>query len=101
MWLLVMFDLPVKTKPQRKRAARFRADLVKGGFDMVQFSVYARACASEENADVHLNRVRSAIPREGRVRIARFTDKQYARMVCFQGRIPVRSEPVPKQLDLF
>ena len=32
MWLYVMFDLPVETKAQRKRATQFRKDLLKDGF---------------------------------------------------------------------
>lgn len=42
MWCLVMFDLPVETKEQRREATRFRHDLLDWGFIMVQFSVYAK-----------------------------------------------------------
>ena len=49
MWVMVMFDLPVGTKRQRKVAARFRKDLLEDGFWMLQFSVYARPCSSQEN----------------------------------------------------
>jgi CRISPR-associated protein Cas2 len=101
MWLLVVFDLPVRTKLQRKRASRFRKDLIQDGFDMIQFSVYSRPCPSEENAAVHRNRVRLKLPPEGRVRILWFTDKQYARMECYQGEIPMPTERSPSQLDLF
>ncbi len=101
MWLLVLFDLPVKTKTQRKRATDFRKNLIKDGFDMVQFSVYSRPCPSEENAAVHRNRVRLFLPQEGQVRVLLFTDKQYSRMECFQGEIPVAPEAMPHQLDLF
>ncbi len=45
MWLFVFFDLPVTTKIERKTAARFRKDLMKDGFTMMQFSVYIRHCA--------------------------------------------------------
>ena len=54
MWLYVMFDLPVDTKAQRKRAALFRKNLLKDGFGMHQFSVYTRHCASYGSADVHI-----------------------------------------------
>lgn len=42
MWLFVFFDLPVKTKPERRTATRFRNFLLKDGYMMIQFSVYAR-----------------------------------------------------------
>ena len=43
-WLMVAFDLPVKTKEERKRATDFRNFLLDDGFQMIQFSVYARPC---------------------------------------------------------
>lgn len=42
MWMLVMFDLPTDTKPQRKAATAFRNFLLDEGFERSQFSVYAR-----------------------------------------------------------
>jgi len=43
MWLLVMFDLPVTQKEERKEAADFRNYLLDLGFEMAQFSVYPLA----------------------------------------------------------
>ena len=45
MWLQVMFDLPVNTKKQRKKATGFRNGLLDLGFEMIQFSVYQRSFA--------------------------------------------------------
>src|SRR5438067_997488 len=45
-WLVVAFDLPVGTKQQRKQATGFRDFLIEDGYQMIQFSVYARACVS-------------------------------------------------------
>ncbi len=69
MWLVVLFDLPVRTKPQRKRATEFRKHLLADGFTMMQFSVYMRPCASEEKAATHLERVKKAVPPLGAVRV--------------------------------
>jgi len=101
MWILVMFDLPVTTKAGRKAATAFRKDLIKDGFDMVQYSVYSRPCPSDENATVHVNRVKGNLPPNGQVRVLKFTDKQYARMECFQSRISTKSETMPGQIQLF
>ncbi|MGH9821170.1 MAG: CRISPR-associated endonuclease Cas2, partial [Pyrinomonadaceae bacterium] len=57
VWLVVMFDLPTETKQERRRYALFRKFLLKDGFSMLQFSIYGRHCASDENADVHEKRV--------------------------------------------
>jgi CRISPR-associated protein Cas2 len=101
MWLLVMFDLPVDTKAARKQYTDFRKKLLKGGFAMMQFSVYIRHCASEENADVHTQRVEANVPPEGEVRVLRITDKQYERMRIFWGRKRKPPEKPPAQLELF
>lgn len=44
MRILVLFDIPVKTKYQRHVASRFRHFLLKDGYYMLQYSVYARIC---------------------------------------------------------
>jgi len=59
MWVLVFFDLPTETKKEKKIYADFRKKLMMDGFTMFQFSIYLRHCASRENADVHIKRVRS------------------------------------------
>ena len=47
MWLFVMFDLPVDDKAARKAYSYFHKALIREGFTMLQFSVYARFHASE------------------------------------------------------
>ncbi len=101
MWVMVMFDLPVTTKIQRKQATQFRNELLKDGFDMVQWSVYSRPCLSDENAAVHVERVKRSLPPNGSVRILKFTDKQYARMECFLSRSEIKTEKQPLQIQLF
>jgi hypothetical protein len=45
-WVIVFFDLPVDTPEARKTAADFRKNLIRDGYFMVQFSVYARRVAA-------------------------------------------------------
>jgi len=101
MWLIVMFDLPVDTKKARKQYTDFRKRLLKDGFARMQFSVYVRHCASEENAEVHSGRVGAFVPPEGEVRVLRITDKQYERMQIYWGRKRKVPEKPPAQLELF
>jgi CRISPR-associated protein Cas2 len=101
MWVFVMFDLPTETKADKKHYAQFRKHLLKDGFVMMQFSVYVRHCASEENADVHTARVDMYVPPEGEVRVLRITDKQYERMAVFWGKKRKPPEKPPAQLELF
>ena len=62
MWLLVMFDLPVGTKEQMRTATRFREYLLDEGFEMAQFSIYARFCSGKEQYESHVRRIESNLP---------------------------------------
>ncbi len=68
MRILVFFDLPVTTKTERKIATDFRKHLIKDGYYMVQFSVYARVCNGYDAVNKHINRLKMAAPDNGSVR---------------------------------
>lgn len=101
MWLFVLFDLPVDTKAARRAYTDFRKFLLKNGFLRVQFSVYARVCASEEAVAVHTKRVERQVPDDGEVRLICITDKQFGRQRIFQGKQRKQPQPAPKQLEFF
>ena len=86
MWLLVLFDLPVKTKKQRRVAAKFRKFLVGDGYIMLQYSVYTRICNGQDAVKKHTDRLTRNLPTEGSVRSLQVTDRQYARMRTLVGR---------------
>jgi CRISPR-associated protein Cas2 len=101
MWLFAMFDLPVTTRKARKRYAQFRKLLLEQGFSMLQFSVYARFCASEEMAAAYRSRIRAALPPEGYVRVLGVTDRQFGKMESYIGENWRETEAPPSQLALF
>lgn len=77
MWLIALFDLPVSTKAERKKATKFRNYLLDLGFEMVQFSVYMKNCAGKEQAEVIENKIKVAVPNYGNVKLLQITDKQF------------------------
>jgi len=101
MWLVAMFDLPVDTKESRREYTRFRKTLLREGFMMLQYSVYARYFESQENSDVHRARVRGALPPDGQVRLIAITDHQFGKMEVFFGKKRQETEEPPAQLLLF
>jgi CRISPR-associated protein Cas2 len=101
MWLFAMFDLPVTTRKARKRYAEFRRLLLEQGFSMLQYSVYARYCVSEEAATAFRSRIRAALPPEGYVRVLAVTDRQFGKMENYIGKSSEPSEEPPLQLTLF
>ena len=101
MWVLVLFDLPTETAQERKMASTFRKKIMKDGFAMFQFSIYLRHCASRENADVHISRVKKLLPEKGNVGIMCITDKQFGMMEIFHGQKTVTANAPVQQLEMF
>lgn len=101
MWILVLFDLPTETKKDKKAYIDFRKKLQKDGFTMFQFSIYVRHCASKENAEVHVKRVKSFLPERGQIGIICITDKQFGDIELYWGNnMQVVNSP-GQQLELF
>jgi CRISPR-associated protein Cas2 len=101
MWILVLFDLPTETKKDRQHYTEFRKNLLKDGFSMFQFSIYMRHCASIENGEVHVKRVKSMLPPRGKIGVMMVTDKQMGKMEVFYG---TKFSPPPdgfRQLVMF
>ena len=107
MWMMVLFDLPVVTKKERKAATGFRNFLLDQGFEMSQFSVYLRFCSGylrfcsgKEQVEVYTRRIEKNLPPTGKVHILCFTDKQYENLICFQGRKLEEGRQNPEQYAL-
>lgn len=100
MWMLVLFDLPVGTKKERKAATKFRHFLLDEGFEMAQFSCYLRFCTGKEHSETLTGRVQDHLPEGGKVDILFFTDKQYENIVSFIGQ-QSQTRKNPDQVVLF
>ena len=100
-WVLVLFDLPVGTPEERRDAARFRTDLLKDGYMMVQFSVYARPCGSAGRVETQVRRLKPMIPAKGEVRGLIISDAQWGRMIVVRSQQRAESEPMPEQMIFF
>lgn len=101
MWLVVMFDLPVVQRAERKAATEFRKALLDMAFEMSQFSVYMRFCTGPAQVESLCKRVQMALPVGGKVNILQFTDKQYERIISFCGQTRQAPKKTPDQFDLF
>ena len=100
--MILMFDLPVMTKAQRKAASGFRNWLLDKGWEMSQFSVYLRWCGGKEQVEARLREVARRVPPEGKVHVVTVTDRQFESMAVLNG--PARSagrKARPEQLLLF
>lgn len=102
MRILVMFDLPVKTKAERRSATQFRNFLTRDGYHMVQYSIYARICNGRDSVETHRRRILSALPSKGSVRMLVITEKQYGAIELLVGKPTPYDKPQQfEQLMIF
>ena len=99
---IVIFDLPVRTKTERRQATRFRKALLDDGFEMLQFSVYTRLCVNRDSANKHLSRVKRFAPEAGSIRMITVTENQYSNMAVIAGEKSAQEKvETMQQLMLF
>ena len=102
MRILVFFDLPVKTKNERREATRFRNFLLNDGYHMIQFSVYARVCNGTDAVEKHRARVKRNLPANGSVRMLVITEKQYESIDILLGKLTQADDSFQcEQLSIF
>lgn len=94
MRILVFFDLPVKTRTERKIATKFRNFLLKDGYYMLQYSVYVRLCNGVDSVNIHKQRLQMGIPNNGSIRVLTVTEKQYDAIDILLGEKIKYEKPV-------
>ena len=92
MRLVVLFDLPVKTKKQRHDATAFRNFLLKDGYYMLQYSVYVRVCNGADAVQKHRARLQDHMPDNGAVRVMVITEKQYESIEILVGNLTMADQ---------
>ena len=94
MRILVFFDLPVKTKKERKVATQFRNFLIKDGYYMLQYSVYVRLWNGLDAVNMHKERLKNGIPNNGSIRVLTVTEKQYDSIDILLGKKLKYEKPI-------
>ena len=99
---MVFFDLPVKTKQNRREATRFRNFLLNDGYYMLQYSVYVRVCNGTDAVKKHQQRIRQNLPHNGAIRMLVITERLYESIELLLGKLTTADEPFQcEQLTIF
>jgi CRISPR-associated protein Cas2 len=96
-----MFDLPVKTRPERSAATAFRNMLLDLGYERVQLSVYVRYLPLPSAGAPAVSRIKRNLPLGGLVRIVNVTDHQWATAFRFSNQTDQSAESAPAELTIF
>lgn len=101
MWCVVMFDLPTKSKEERRCYQAFRSLLLDNGFVRTQYSIYAKFSPAGVLSQRAVKAIKSAVPPAGEIRILHVSDKQWASTIRFCNAAEERFDEKPEQLSLF
>jgi CRISPR-associated protein Cas2 len=101
VWLLVFYDLPVATPPERKIYTRFHKAIRKRGYEMMQFSVYRKFVGTADRSERELGRLVGLCPEKGSISILAVTENQMGRMTTIWNGGKRKENPRPTQLVLF
>lgn len=86
MRVLVFFDLPTVTDSDRRDYRKFRKNLIKGGFMMIQESVYVKLALNTTQVHQITSEVKKLQPLKGSVQILTVTEKQFSKMEILCGK---------------
>lgn len=100
MWLMVMYDLPVADKKDRKIYSRFHTDIRKRGYEMMQFSVYRKFVGTADRGEREMKSLLKFCPRKGQISVLQVTEKQMGRITTIWNGGEQKEKPRPDQLVL-
>lgn len=85
MRLVVFFDLPMITNEDKRNYAQFHRFLVKGGFVMMQKSVYTKLVVNNVTTIAERKKIAQNLPPKGVVELLEITENQFARIEYLVG----------------
>lgn len=96
MRLVVLFDLPTKTKKDKKAYSLFRRALLNEGYYMLQYSIYIRTCKGYSAVEKHKRRLKSYLPTKGHIRLLVLTNKMYENIELLLGEKNTQEKEVSR-----
>ena len=86
MEMIIFYDLPTKTKQNFSDANKFRVNLEKLGFYMLQESIYIKHLLDWDWVSRIRIKVENILPPDGDIRILIITTKEYKNIEIVRGR---------------
>jgi len=99
MWIICMFDCPVRTKKEARKATRFRNLLLDDGFVMKQFSVYIKPVKSLDVGKNLVKKIAKFVPDNSLVSFLYITDKQYLMTENYLGKNYTENEETNREKE--
>lgn len=85
MRIIIMYDLPNNNSDENKDYTKFRKNLIKNGYIMMQFSVYIKCLNVKTKFKNEVKKISKFIPPQGNIRVLSITEKQYQDIIYLNG----------------
>ncbi len=85
MKIIVFYDLPTITKQDRINFSKFRVNLEKLGFVMMQESIYIKHAYNHDWVNRTRLKLKKVLPPKGDIRVLVITNKQYEGIEIIRG----------------
>lgn len=79
MRLIIFFDLPTLTSIDRREYRKFRTNLIKSSFIMLQESVYCKLLLNQTAVNSIIKHLESIKPSKGLVQVITITERQFSK----------------------
>ena len=86
MRIILFFDLPTEKPSDRRTYNKFRRNLIKDGFLMMQESVYVKLALNSTEVNTIKSRINKYKPKKGIVQILVITEKQFSGIEYIVGQ---------------
>ncbi len=77
MRIILSYDLAMQEYEDKKAYTKFRKELLRRGYIMIQYSLYMKCINASTKLDYEIKAVQKFLPIHGNVRIFTVTEKQY------------------------
>jgi len=102
MWIIILFDLPMKTPENRKNYRSYLSEIKNLGFNREQFSVYSRQVETKDKCEaLRSNVLRICKSTMGKTIILSLSDKQFTRTTFLSEGERQIKKTVSQQLSFF
>lgn len=81
-----MFDLPMQSPSEKREYTKFRKQLIKNGFLMMQESIYCKLAQNTSAGELIIENIRKNKPESGLVQAMSITEKQYSKIEYIIGK---------------
>lgn len=83
--ILLLFDIPNKTKEEQRGYRRFRKAILKKGYILIQESVYAKLISNTITAGTEAKELKIIAPKGSSVAVLPLTITEFSKMKCISG----------------